>query len=260
MKVRVWSRKVVAVLRDFHNHSHRTLFGVTGDIDNLGIYVARNGRAKAEILVDMYNRLIGSIFYKFLGSKPHEFFETCFLPAGEEIFILGTATDKRAARSLFNSLHSANAPELLEKNIPPGTGGTDITFGCDTFESDFRSSASIVPLLSAVENGDMETANSLYVHILGEIRMRLSIELDRRKFASLRVVRGDETLLRNLVYLKTIQYKEETGQLLRSAQEKFSISPDAKSAIGSILGGGYGLKDLDAREALSKVLEILSMK
>jgi len=258
MEVRVWSRKVVAVLRDFHTHSHRTLFGVTGDIDNLGIYVARNGRAKAEILVDTYNRLIGSIFYEFLGLKPHEFFETCFLPAGEEIFILGTVADKQAAGSLFNRLHSVDAPVVLAENIPLGIGDTDITFGCDTFESNFVSSTSIDPLLSAVENGDMEKANSFYVYILGEIRMRLSIELDRRKFASLGVAEGDEALMRNLVYLKTVRYKEETRQLLRSAQEKFGISLEAKSAIGSIIDKGYGLKDLDAEEALSKILEILS--
>lgn len=256
--MRVWSRKIVAVLKDFLVHPHRTLFGVTGDIDNLGIYVARNGRAKAEILVDTYNRLIGSIFYEFIGSKPHEFFETCFLPAGEEIFILGTAADQQSTKSLFARLHSADASTTLAENITLGVGDTNITFGCSTFKKDLVSFSSIDPLLAAVEAGDMETANFLYVYILGEIRVKLSIELDRHKFASLGVKEGEEALMRNLVYLKTIQYKEETRGLLRLAQKKFSGSPEAKSAVSSIVGRSYGLKDLDAREALSKVLQILS--
>lgn len=258
MKVRVWSRKVVAVLRDFHNHPHRILFGVTGDIDNLGIYVARNGRAKAEILVDTYNRLIGSIFYDFLELRPHEFFETCFLPAGEEIFILGTTADRQSAEALFNRLNSAEAPATLAENTPFSVDDTGITFGCGTLGDDLVSFSSIDPLLFAIEAGDMEKANSLYVYILGEIRMRLSIELDRRKFASLEVKEGDEALMRNLVYLKTIQYKEETRELLQLAQRKFDGSPKVKSAVGSIIGQSYGLKDLDAGEALSKVLQILS--
>lgn len=258
MKVRVWSRKIVAVLRDFHSHPHRILFGVTGDIDNLGIYVSRNGRAKAEILVDTYNRLIGSIFYDFLGSKPHEFFETCFLPAGEEIFILGTAADRQSAEALFNRLNLAEAPATLAENVPFSVGDTDITFGCSTLGDDLVSFSSIDPLLSAIEAGDMEKANSLYVYILGEIRMRLSIELDRAKFTDLEVKEGEEALMRNLVYLKTIQYKEETKELLRSAQKKFNKSPEAKLAVSSVLGRSYGLKDLDAGEALSRVLQILS--
>ena len=248
----------MAVLRDFNSHPHRTLFGVTGDIDNLGIYVARNGRAKAEILVDTYNRLIGSVFYDFLGSKPHEFFETCFLPAGEEIFILGTAADERSARTLFDRINSAEAPVTLAENIPFSVGNTDITFGCSTLGDNLVSFSSIDPLLSAIEVGDMERANSLYVYVLGEIRMRLAIELDRRKFASLGVTEGEEALMRNLVYLKTIQYKEETRELLRSAQSKFSGSPEARLAVSSIIGRSYDLKDLDAGEALSKVLQILS--
>lgn len=32
------------------------LFAITGDLDNLGVYVARNGRPAAENLVDLYNQ------------------------------------------------------------------------------------------------------------------------------------------------------------------------------------------------------------
>lgn len=257
MKVRVWSKKVVAVLRYFRHHPHCTLFGVTGDVDNLGIYVARNGRSKAEILVDTYNRFMGSIFYEFLGSRPHEFFEACFLPAGEEIFILGTASCRQSVESLFARLHLSDAAATLSENIPLDIGGTNITFGCSSFSSDFMSSQ-IDSLLAVVENENMEAANTLYTEVLGEIRLRLSIELDRRKFASLEVEEGNEVMMRNLVYLKTIQYKEETRQLLRSAQKKFNESPETKSAISLILGREYGLRDIDAQDTLRTVSRLLS--
>jgi len=256
MQVRVWSKKVVSVLRYFHHHPHCTLFGVTGDIDNLGIYVARQGRAKAEILVDTYNRLVGVIFCNFIESHPHEFFEVCFLPAGEEVFILGTIADSDSARLLFDRFHSVGVARILHKNSPINIGSTNITFGCNTFDSDFMSSK-VSALLDVVENGNMSSANTLYAEVLGEIRLKLSIELDRRKFSDMEPSIGDEILLRNLVYLKTIQYKEETRKLLVEVNGKLKHSPEIRQTLKSLIGDKYGLQDVDSTQLLKTVSELL---
>jgi len=247
---------VASVLKYYQHHPNHILFGVTGDVDNLGIYVARNGRSKAEILVDTYNRIMGSVFYKFIESRPQEFFEVCFLPAGEEIFILGVASNLQAAESLFACLRSTDVVTILSENLSIDIGGTNITFGCSSFENNFMFSQ-IEKLLVAIENSDTEIANVFYIEIINEIRQRLSIELDRHKFSSLGIDGGDEILMRNLVYLKTIQYKEETKQLLKSAQKKFNESFEAKSIISSILGKEYGLQNIDAKSVLSKVSGLL---
>lgn len=255
MHTRIWSRKIVSVLRYFQHHPHCTLFGVTGDIDNLGVYVARNGRAKAEMLVDTYNRLIGSIYYDFIESKPHEFFETCFLPSGEEVFVLGVAADHTSAESLFDHLHTTNAAMIFAETSL-NVGGTGITFGCNTFGNGSMFSA-ISALLTAIGDEDVTASNALYIELVGEIRSKLSIELDRKKFSSLGANKGDEILLRNIIYLKTLQYKEETRRLLISVQKKLRQSPEAKSVANSLLGDEYGLQDARAEEVLETLLNLL---
>lgn len=45
----------------FDNINDLYLWAITGDLDNLGVFVAQNGRATAENLVDLYNRVIENI-------------------------------------------------------------------------------------------------------------------------------------------------------------------------------------------------------
>jgi hypothetical protein len=58
---RIWSRKILKVVEIYNRNRDLFLFGVTEDIDNLGVFVSRYGRPLAENLVDIYNRLIGAI-------------------------------------------------------------------------------------------------------------------------------------------------------------------------------------------------------
>lgn len=48
---------IMDVFSEYSNSNSGFLFGVTGDLDNLGVYVARNGRPAAENLVDFYNQV-----------------------------------------------------------------------------------------------------------------------------------------------------------------------------------------------------------
>ncbi len=257
MKIRAWSKKVVSVLRYFQLHPHVTLFGITGDIDNLGIYVATNGRAPAEILVDTYNRMIGSVYYDYLQSHPHEFFETCFIPSGEEVFILGTASDISAAEALFHHLKDQSIVSLLTENTPLDCGETDVTFGCSTFDREFVI-LSVDHLLAAVEGSDHLDANTSYLEVLSALRAKLSVRLDIEKFSSLGVGEKEVLLLRNLVYLKTLQYKRETKKLLIDIGSLRGMSSDELQPLIDLIGEHYGLKDADPEQITKILLELLT--
>lgn len=255
MNIRIWSRKVFSVLEYFHRHPHLVLFGITGDLDNLGVYVARNGRAKAEVLVDIYNRVIGSVYYTFIQSKPHKFFETCFLPSGEEIFILGVAGDKEAAQSLFDHLRLAHIPEIITDDTHLDVGKTDISFGSSVLDLKLLKPI-IQNFLEAVERGDNEVSNALYTEILGVIRAELSLELDAQKFASLGISKEDVVVFRNLVYLKTLEYKENTRSLLLQVSAAFKKSSQVREHLRDLLGKGYGVGYLDSDYELRRITDI----
>lgn len=257
MKVRIWSRKVVSVLQHFHNNPHYVLFGITGDLDNLGVYVARNGRAKAEVLVDAYNRAIGAVYYTFVHSKPHKFFETCFLPSGEEIFILGVASDREAARLLFEHLQSERIPEIISESIQIDVEKTDISFGCAVIDETELLKPVISDLLIAIETATNTEANVLYADILDIIRAKLSLELDVQKFADLGLSREDTVIFRNLVYLKTLEYKKDTRRLLLQVNAVFQKSSKVKEQLRDLLGKRSGVGDLDSDTELRRVTEIL---
>ena len=135
------------------------------------------------------------------------------MPSGEEIFILGVANDTEAAQSLFDQLRLEHIPEIISENIRVDVGKTDISFGCAILDGELLK-PTIQNLLGAIETTDNVVANVLYSDILGVIRAELSLELDAQKFASLGVSRGDVVAFRNLVYLKTLEYKESTRYLL----------------------------------------------
>ena len=63
---RIWSRKILKVVELYTRKRGVFLFAVTGDLDNLGIFVSRYGRPAAENLVDVYNRLIGAFMQGFV--------------------------------------------------------------------------------------------------------------------------------------------------------------------------------------------------
>lgn len=257
MKIRAWSKKVVSVLRYFQLHPHTTLFGVTGDIDNLGIYVARNGRAQAEILVDTYNRIIGSVYYDYIQSHPHEFFETCFIPSGEEVFILGTSSDVSAAEAMFHHLKHQNIVSLLIENTSLDCGGTDITFGCSKFDRESVIS-SVDHFLVAVEGNNHLEANISYLKTLSGLRAKLSVRLDIEKFSSLGVGEKEALLFRNLVYLKTIQYKRETKKLLIDVGALLGIHSDQVQLLMDLIGQQYGLKDVDPDHIVKVLLDMFA--
>ena len=85
---RIWSRKILKVLQAYDRNQTLFLFGITGDLDNLGVFVSRYGRPLAENLVDIYNRLIGAFMYGFTKKHSRAIPAFCMIPSGEEIFAI----------------------------------------------------------------------------------------------------------------------------------------------------------------------------
>lgn len=241
MPIRIWSKKIVSVLRYYRSNPHVVLFGVTGDLDNLGVYVASNGRAKAEVVVDSYNRVIGSLFYQFMSDHPHLFYESHFLPAGEEVFILGTCADEDIAKQLFSHLRDTSVPEVLvECGLGEDVSATDVSFGCSTLNA-LVSESFLDEMLARVEGPDVLGANRLYIAVLQQIRNALAVQLDLEKFSNISEDPQVAILLRNIVYTKTLQYKASTKGLIVELGERLATDQETYNRCIRILGRDYGL-------------------
>lgn len=252
MSIRIWSKKIVAVLHHHQSNPHTTLFGVTGDIDNLGVYVARNGRAKAEVLVDTYNRVIGSVFYQFVGQQPHLFHESHFLPAGEEVFILGTCAAMQAAETLFEHLNGVPVSKLLiEAGFEDEVATTDVSFGCRVLNQSIDD-VQIRELLAQIESGNVVGANRIYVTVIQQIRNLLAHELDLRKFGDLTEDKQVAIFLRNLVYAKTLEYKDSTRYLLHKTGRQVADDQAVREKCAAIFGSEYGLGNKDHTRILKE--------
>ncbi len=250
MNIRIWSKKIVAVLHHYRSNPHTILFGVTGDLDNLGVYVAKNGRAKAEILVDSYNRVIGSVFYHFIDQHPHLFHESHFLPAGEEVFILGTCADEAAAKGLFQHLQNTSIPQLLvQAGLDSEITTTDASFGCCVLNP-FVDTALVDDMLSRIDSSDMIGANRVYSAVMQQLRGVLAIQLDLEKFSDISRDERIAVLLRNTIYAKTLQYKESTRSLLLGLGGRITTHPEVRDRCTELLGNEYGLQNKDHSQIL----------
>ena len=256
MNIRIWSKKIVAVLYHYRSNPHIILFGVTGDLDNLGVYVARNGRARAEILVDSYNRIIGSIFYQFIGQHPHMFHESNFLPAGEEVFILGTCANTQIAEELFRHLKGVSIPKLLvEAGLDAEATITDVSFGCCILN--FMIDTELIDdILTRIDNGDVVGANRSYIITMQQIRSILATQLDLEKFSDISQDEQIAVLLRNIIYAKTLQYKESTKDLLFKLGKKIVVDKELQNRCVALLGSEYGLRGRDQRRILTELEEM----
>ena len=130
----LWNTHVVNILSKYIADKDTILFGVTGDIDNLGKFVALNGRAKGENLVDHYTNLLDYFLKGWIKKQGPDLIDICFIPAGEEISIYGIAKNAKVPKSLFRAVNQ-RFKALLEKNHHYlNSKGTSVTFGCEIFD------------------------------------------------------------------------------------------------------------------------------
>lgn len=246
MEYRFWSKKIVNVLRIKNSFQSKILFGITGDLDNLGIFVSKQGRAIAENLVETYNHIIGAYCNDFVQTHK-DIIEFAFLPSGEEIFAIGVADNQDVVDLFFSKLHSEINPLL--KQSPIQADYVTISFGTKIFND-----ISTQQVIDAVDSGDVTSANKVFLDVMLEMRKQLALELDKDKFKTLDC-EDLAVFFRNCVYSKMREYKTTTKRALIDLSEKLKSDPTYKEQIKkSVLNQNYGVDD----DSIQKLLQLLS--
>lgn len=214
-QIRIWSKKIKRVFESYNNQK-LILFGITGDIDNLGLFVAENGRAEAENLVDSYNRVIGMFMKSFIKTNQKNIKAFAFIPSGEEIFALGVAKNTKVVKYFFEEVSTKINP-LLKSISPIFREQVTISFGTKILNG--ISQKEIAQFLEATKKHDKSIASARYLALMKKIREILAYELDHAKFKSLHA-KEFTILLRNIVYLHLHKYKRETKNTLVKVAKK----------------------------------------
>ncbi|PJA67297.1 hypothetical protein CO157_05330 [Candidatus Peregrinibacteria bacterium CG_4_9_14_3_um_filter_49_12] len=255
-KQRIWSRKIFAVVEHYVSNPGTRLFGITGDLDNLGMYVSKNGRPLAENLVDVYNRLIGAFMYSFTNKHRNKIPRFCMIPSGEEIFSIGTITDISVARKFFGLL-ATEVNNFIHANAPFSSDDVKVSFGCKIFPNkNVRPVASA--FAEAVRHRRVKEASAVYLNLMLMMRRELAYELDRAKFLSLNASELDLVVLfRNVVYAKLREYKEGTKKALLALAEEANNDSELREKLRSLaLNSKYGITDDD----VAVIIGLLSKK
>jgi len=211
----LWNTHVVNILSKYVSDKDAILFGVTGDIDNLGKYVALNGRAKGENLVDHYTNLLDCFLKEWINRQGSNLIDICFIPAGEEISIYGIAKNANVPKSLFRLVNQGFKVLLSKNHHYLGSETTSVTFGCEIFtRSEYEDL--IKNAIKKIKVSSKLNKYKDYLSILEQLRNKLALRLDENKFKDL--LKGDKrkaTLLRKYVYFNLLEYKKKTKRELK---------------------------------------------
>jgi hypothetical protein len=220
--IRLWSAKIESIFTTFFNHK-KYLLCVTGDIDNLGIFVAQNGRAEAENFVEIVNHAIGYFLSSVLHFKDQDYI---YIPSGEEVIIMfvGDESDLAETRRVFpkentRTIHSFLKEFLARYSYPEYLS---VSFGVTLFAFDDVQK----DIGAFLKGGTVEEKNHLYLDCMRKIRALLGRELDKQKFQDILSFNHsvNEVFLRNLVYKEMLAYKKTTKEKI--LQEKFKLEPE----------------------------------
>lgn len=243
---RFFNPVVMEVFSDYHKQ-RGYLFGLTGDLDNLGVYVARNGRPKAENLVDLYNQTIRNFLENWAIENRDSLISMAFVPSGEEVLIIGTANNESAPLRLFEKIRDGTM-SLISSQPFLDIGDTAASFGGKIFgrEHDPR----IDNLAIAVMEGKPdEEVFPVYLELLSDIRKEMAIELDRQKFKD--ILGGSYPVeIRQLVLTRMLLYKRTTRQIVESLN---GLSKAEVTYLLQMLGDIYGV-ELGKEDEVDKFL------
>lgn len=244
---RIWSKKVLGVVEAYNRNRDLILFGVTGDLDNLGVFVSRYGRPLAENLVDVYNRLIGAFMYGFINKHSKEIPVFCMIPSGEEIFATGVATNHSIVNELFSLLKS-EINIFIQENAHLVYEDVTVSFGCKIFSGE-TVGATASSFVDLAKKGQIQAASSSYLELMLIMRSELAYELDQAKFSSINAS-GLHLVpfFRNVVYAKLLDYKKETRKALIGLAYRLCHDAELRERLqASELNTKYGIRDEDAR-------------
>lgn len=218
-------KKIYSIIEDALNNDKK-IFALTGDLDRLGIFVAKNGRSKAENLVDRFNIKIECLLKEYFYKNS---IKAVLHMAGEEIFAIGCYSPKN--KNLFNELK-----EYLNNSINPCLK-----------ELEFSSNEDDVTISFGLIDVDLEDCRNLlknhneheFYLFLQTIREKLALSLDESKFSDLNITNNlTPVFYRNIVYYKMLKYKQETNNLIKKFSKKSNEFLDL-----SIINKNYGLDE-----------------
>lgn len=235
-----WSRLfnplIMEVFLEYQQRGGGVIFGITGDLDNLGVYVARNGRPDAENLVDLYNQTTRNFLESWTTDNRPNIQTLSFVPSGEEVFIVGIASDENAAQGLFSRLRDG-VMELMRNQRYIDLGKTSASFGGKVFGDELNPKINL--LINAVRNNKTDKAVfPLYLEVLSEIRRKTAIELDKQKFKD--ILDGNYPVeVRQLVLTRMLLYKRTTRQIVESLNQ---LPKEDITLLLRMLGDIYGVE------------------
>jgi len=251
---RIWSKKVLKVIETYDRNRDLFLFGITGDLDNLGVFVSRHGRPLAENLVDIYNHLIGAFMYGFIKRHSKAIPTFCMIPSGEEIFAVGVAIDRSVVNDFFLLLGN-KVNNFIRENAYFVDNDVTVSFGCKIFLDDTISAAISRLVELVIRKRQVQEASSAYLELMLTMRRELAYELDRAKFESLNA--SDINLVmffRNVVYAKLQNYKKETREALVTLAGRLSRDVKLRERLQIMaLNSEYGITDKNA-QLINKLL------
>lgn len=238
MKGETWNRLfsplVAEIFEEYIKHGG-VLFGATGDLDNLGVYVARNGRPTAENLVDLYNQTIRNYLDNWTSKNEQNLLSVAFIPSGEEVLILGISKNAETPQRLFKEIREGIG-QLMENQKFIDTGDTASSFGGIIFGNKYDQQ-----IRSFVEGYNTKHPDGflypIYLSILTGMRTEMAIQLDRNKFQD--ILDGQHPIeLRQLVLTRMLLYKTTTKNILKSLN---SLDRDEINILLNMLGNIYGI-------------------
>lgn len=231
--------KRVLELFQFFGRNGGNFFAVTSDINSLGLYIARNNRAKAENLVDLYNIILDSIVTEYQTTQDQIAERILFIPSGEETTILGVCGDIHKTDQWISQLADTIQARVRESGlIDPGN--TRIVFGW-TFLQAGELLQSIKDLAEGYDEANSGSSAQTYYAVMEQLREILARKIDANKFRHL--TEGDDdraVLYRNMSLAEYADHKVATEKLLRALRDRLGKN---NLVIPKVLQEHYGVND-----------------
>lgn len=226
-------KEVIDLFYTFIQADNLKLFAITSDIDNLGEFIAYNGRARGQNLVDYYTNITAEfVFGRLETGEPQQI---VFIPAGEEVSILGLCHSEIEFEKFIRDLNLFIKDKI--RNAKIFTGLTGIKFGGKILDEDYIKDM-IHHFVNIQNNPEYESFEEYY-EILYEIRTAVTPHVDYEKFKTLGISeKQDIIFLRNVIYHELLGYKKNTKELLQNMAENKSTLDVAEE-----LTKDYGLDE-----------------
>lgn len=224
------------------------LFGMTSDINSLGLYVALNGRPRAENLVDYYNQATRNIF-RLWTEMHHDLLYRCvFIPGGEEALILGVADESAPLSTMMEQIETGVMQAVYVQPYIP-LGDTSISFGGVAFGHQFDGRIHDLVTDHQQQKGD-RVAFPKYLSILEDMRALMAYALDDNKFAAYSDI-VDPSTIRQMTLASKAEEKVSMRDVLGRLQ---NLTQTELTEVCEIVKRAFGQGDLQDLVALSKEL------